>query len=131
MRKEKFIKRFFASKLFLFFGLIILGLLFFVFGKKMMESRQIDKELKAMEENIHRLESQNVELNKFLSYLNTDEFVEQEARLKFNLQKPGESVVILPESNLESKDKNIQSSDKGMAVVISNPKKWWNYFFKR
>jgi cell division protein FtsB len=130
MKKEKFIKRFFVSKNFLFLGLIVLGLLFFAAGKKNMERRQIAKEVKIMEDDIARLEGKNAELGALLNYLNTEEFIEQEARLKFNLQKPGESVAILPEEKSQQENKNSSSSAREAEIAMSNPKKWWNYFFR-
>lgn len=130
MKKEKFAKRFFASKVFLFFSLAIFGFLLFSFGEKIIASRQIDKEIKAVEENIARLESQSREFSKLLNYLGTNEFVEQEARLKFNLRKPGESVAILPEIEIQNeKENNLKGDGTNTGVQMNNPKKWWKYFF--
>lgn len=130
MKKEFNAKRALSSKLFLFLGIIILGFLIFSFGKKFLESREIDKEIREAGEEIARLETKNNELKDFLDFLNTDAFLEQEARLKFNLQKPGESVVIIPDVGERIKDDKNKVEMIADDRMLSNPKKWWNYFFK-
>ncbi|MBU1146267.1 septum formation initiator family protein [Patescibacteria group bacterium] len=130
MKKELNSKRILSSRLFLFLGVIVLGFLIFSFGKKFFESREIDDQIREAGDEIARLEVKDEELGNFLDFLNTDDFLEQEARLKFNLQKPGESVVIIPgsgrggENNKNKKDASSENQSEG------NPKKWWNYFFK-
>ncbi len=128
MKKPFSAKRFLASKLFLFLGLIVLGFLIFSFGKKFLESREIDEEIKTSQDEIARLEAKNEELGSFLNFLGTDDFLEQEARLKFNLQKPGESVVIIPAR--DGKEANGGAGGAGEETASGNPEKWWNYFFK-
>ena len=129
MKKELNAKRVISSKLFLFLGIIVLGFLIFSFGKKFLESREIDEQIKGAGDDITRLEEKNNELGNFLDFLNTDAFLEQEARLKFNLQKPGESVVIIPGVG-EASNTGAEREEAANDRLISNPKKWWNYFFK-
>jgi len=129
MKKEKLTRRFFASKFFFLISLVVLGFLIFGLGGKVMDGYQIDKEVKMMEEEITRLEAKNSELNNFFNYLNTDAFVEEEARLKFNLQKPGESVMIISESDLKEENKGKIALAEREEIFKTNPVKWWNYFF--
>ncbi|MFA5412977.1 MAG: septum formation initiator family protein [Patescibacteria group bacterium] len=130
MKKELNARRVLSSKLFLFLGIIVLGFLIFSFGKKFLESGEIDEEIKTTGEEIARLEEKDEELQDFLDFLNTDAFLEQEARLKFNLQKPGESVVIIPGAGGERELGENAAGMEGENKILSNPKKWWNYFFK-
>ncbi len=116
-----------ASKLFLILGVVVLAFLVFSLGKKFFESREIDSEISDAEADIARLETRNAELGNLLNFVNTEAFVEQEARLKFNLLKPGESVVVIP-SNSEAQNGGETSSENN-AGNLSNPVKWWNYFF--
>jgi cell division protein FtsB len=130
MKKELNAKRVISSKLFLFLGVVVLGFLIFSFGNKFLESREIDQQIKESGDEIARLEMKDSELESFLNFLNTDAFLEQEARLKFNLQKPGESVVIVPGA-LEAGNLNVNGDAADVDnQTLSNPKKWWNYFFK-
>ena len=59
-------------------------------------------------------------------YLQTDFFVEKEARLKLGLRKPGEQVVVVPNEI----GKLVKISQKGYNNAnLTNPQKWWHYFW--
>ena len=131
MKKEKFMRRFFVSKIFLLISAVIFGFLLFVLSKKILEGREISQEIKTTEEEITRLESKNSELSELFSYLNTNEFLEQEAREKFNLQKEGESVMVVPESAKKDNGKQIAAASEDEVGRRSNPSRWWNYFFNQ
>jgi cell division protein FtsB len=131
MKKEKFMRRFFVSKIFLLISAVIFGFLLFVLSKKILEGREISQEIKTTEEEITRLESKNSELSELFSYLNTNEFLEQEAREKFNLQKEGESVMVVPESTKKDNGKQIAAASEDEVGRRSNPSRWWNYFFNQ
>jgi cell division protein FtsB len=131
MRNENFIKKIFSSKIFFLLGLIILGSVVWVLSKKIVEGRKIDAEIKAAEEEIARLETKNGELNDFISYLNTEAFLEEEARLKFDLQKQGESVLIIPKESLSETAQKEGDMKNGKKVASGNLLKWWNYFFNK
>jgi cell division protein FtsB len=130
MKKIFSARWFFSSKFFSFFGIVVLGFLAFSFGKKFLEIKDIDQEIKSSQDEIAQLEAKNNDLNSLLSFLNTDAFLEQEARLKFNLQKPGESVVIIPPSNGKQENDGDVSTNSVGDNTLSNPQKCWNYFFR-
>lgn len=131
MKKDKFFKRFLSSKIFFILGIVIFGFLLFALLNKFFESREIDQEIRESEEEIARLETKNSELKELLSYLDTDAFLEQEARLKFNMQKPGESVMVVPEGSGDEKRKNDLAVLTAEEKFRSNPAKWWDYFFSQ
>jgi len=122
-------KKIFSSKIFFLFCLVILGLVGWAVSKKIIEGNKIDADIKAAEEEIARLETKNNELNDFINYLNTESFLEEEARLKFDLQKPGESVLIIPEENLEETAKKTEDKKGSRESFWGNFPKWRNYFF--
>lgn len=125
MRKKFSAKRFLTSKLFLILGLVVLIFLVFALGKKFFESREIDQEIDAAKADIAKLEARNNELGELLNFVSTDAFLEQEARLKFNLLKPGESVVVIqPNGQAPIEEAENRENDN-----FSNPRKWWSYFF--
>lgn len=132
MREKKdILKRFFLSKVFFVAGTIVLILLVIVLSRKIIVGQKIDDDIKAAEEEISRLENKNKELNDFIEYLNTEAFLEQEARLKFDLQKPGESVLVIPEG-VEAEGINKEDGQKDSKnKKESNFMKWWNYFFNK
>lgn len=67
---------------------------------------------------------ENQRLKSALSYSQTQEFIEKEARDKLFMIKEGEQKVLIPEeSNNGDVDESIDKNDP-------NWKKWWSLFFK-
>ncbi len=77
-------------------------------------------------ENLEKKLSEEQKTNKFLKerlfYVKTNQFVEQEAREKLGLSKPGEFIVIAPTSTPLDREK-IEIDTK------PNWRKWWELFF--
>lgn len=60
-------------------------------------------------------------LKQELYFVNTSQFIEQEAREKLGMVKPGEHIVLAPPQQTEIKTVAIDTTP--------NWKKWWNLFF--
>lgn len=132
-KREIFLKRLIYSKSFFVVGLIILVLFTLALGRRVVERHKINQEIKNLDQEIKKLESHNTELAKLAEYLNTDLYIEEAARVKLGLQKPGESEVIVPDEIFlqgEKKEGNLTSPDKRSLGEI-NAVKWWNYFFRK
>lgn len=86
--------------------------------------RTLDDENTA--ENLQKKLSEEERKNQFLKerlfYVKTNRFVEEEAREKLGMSKPGEYIVIAPTSTPLSKEK-IEINTK------PNWRKWWDLFF--
>lgn len=121
------IKKIFSSKLVLLAVFVLAILLGLAAGKSFLKKYQINREIKNLEAEINKLESSNRELSDLIQYLNSDFFVEQEARLKLGLQKPGEKVMVIP-SQTTGNLANIQEKEY-TNKELNNPQKWWRYFF--
>ena len=76
---------------------------------------------KNLEKELSTEQQKNKFLKERLSYVKTDRFVEEEAREKLGLTKPGEKIIILTKKRGEIDQQ--QTEDK------SNWQKWWNLFF--
>lgn len=78
------------------------------------------------QKELEKEKRENTELVKKYETARKPEFIEEEARNKLFLVKPGESEVILPElpSKISSSSSKA-SSEKNMP----NWKKWWSLFF--
>ncbi len=110
----------------LFAGVLVLLLFFSVsLVREVMRKMEIKQEIKRLEDKINSLESDNRELESLIQYLQTEEFIEQEARAKLSLKKPGEKVVAVPD-NLEVEPDTQSSSTDG---EMPNWRLWWQYFF--
>ncbi len=98
--------------------------------------QDIDNEMATLQAEIERL---NLDKQQFLNSVDAYQnefFIEQEARLKFNLQKPGEKVVVVPigdVGNLGDIDEKAQgngATDIVSNIYYNNLRSWWVYFFQ-
>lgn len=113
------------SKTFIVFLVIVLIIVIIGLGRESYRYFRVNQEIKNLENKIANLEGRNEELLKMEEYFHSDEFLEREARLKLNLIKPGEKLIIIKQSGEINEEKN----EKIVAEEISNVQKWWNYFF--
>ena len=74
------------------------------------------------QKNLEKEKEENLRLKSQLSVINSEQFVEKEARDKLFLVKPGEQKVLMPE------DSNLKTQDKKYSQ-IPNWQQWWNLFF--
>ncbi len=115
-----------------FLGLGIIVLISFPLSKNISKKYKIGQEIKELEKEINDLEYKNNDFKKLISYLESDQFVEEQAKLNLGLKKQGEEAVIVKEKN-ETADFGINDLAKGEAdnksLNYSNPQRWWNYFF--
>lgn len=107
-------------------GITIMGI---SLTKEVIRKVQIQRQIKDLEQEISSLEQHNNELNDLLAYFNSSAFQEKEAKVKFNLTAPGETVVVLPESETTSSDQAATTVAVANATAQSNLQKWINYFF--
>ncbi|MCL5434811.1 MAG: septum formation initiator family protein [Patescibacteria group bacterium] len=77
--------------------------------------------LNQAQKELTREEQKNQKLKAELSFVQTPKFIEEEARNKLFLVKPGEQQVLIPNKSTES--------SKKQEVQIPNWQKWLNLFF--
>ncbi len=135
MKKQKILPRrqagkiksiFYSPKFMTLIGFVVLVLICTPLAKNISKRYIIDKEISDLEQEIEDLESKNKDFKNLIGYLESDQFVEEQARLKLGLKKPGEEVIVLKE------DPNASStivSAEEVDTSLTNPQKWWNYFF--
>lgn len=132
------LKRILISKPVIILEVLVLGYFAFNLGQEMYKRHDISLDIKRLENEIGKLEKDKSDLNSLLSYVQTDAFVEQEAREKLNLAKAGESLVLVPESDSAGESKasgeppvpEAYSQSQTPVVKKSNLAKWWQYFFE-
>lgn len=108
--------------------LVIAALLLAVvvsFGREVARRYAISRELSGLRAQAEELQKQKSQLSDMIDYFRSPLFQEQEARTKLGLAKPGESVVIVPLTDDNQTEKVQQEPQQ----TISNPLKWWLYFF--
>ena len=129
-QRQSKLRRILGSRAMLLLNMIILFLVVFSFGREYVRNYEIDKEINALEEQALGLEAQNQEIAGLVGKLHTQDYLEEEARIKLGLKKPGEQVVVIPEPESGTVVPEAQrvaaaaESDK----ELSNPSLWWLYF---
>jgi hypothetical protein len=80
-----------------------------------------------LQNQIQTLEKDNSNLKELVTYLNSNAYIEEKARVDLGLKKAGEKVVVvndLPTDEISEANKNEEQKN------LSNSQKWWKYFFK-
>lgn len=136
-KKNNFLLAFlFNEKILTVFLLIIIVLLSVPLYNNYHRRQKINNEISALETEIKLAESKDTDLQKLIKYLESDQFVEEQARLNLNMKKPGESVTVVNDSAEAENNKDsrqIVSSvirDNGTASSAGYVFGWWRYFFK-
>lgn len=136
-RKNLFAKIFFNQKFLSLLGIIIFILVSMPVVKNIKQRQGVDREILELKEEIESVEGKNKDLQKLISYLDSEQFTEEQARLNFGLKKEGEQVVVIEtgEKNNNTNNKtvfNIPGLDKAKPPKkITNPQKWFKYFFDK
>jgi hypothetical protein len=74
------------------------------------------------------LEQRQRPLTSHVDLLKTPSEQERQARLRLNLQKPGETTVVVPDAG-ESDGAPAAIRSAPVEPGLPNPVKWWHYFF--
>jgi len=138
-KNNYFEKIFFNQKFLTLIGLAVIILIGFPFIKNTLKQYRIDKEINELKKEIFELQNKNVDLKNFVSYLESDQFAEEQARLNLGLKKPGEELTVIKTATGDtlagtssgSSIFNIPGYEKiEPEVKVTTPRKWLNYFFK-
>ncbi len=125
-RPTSFARRFWNARTLVVFG----GIGVFTVGSGLIglsvRNRSIDADIARLQGQAQTLETRNVELVELLKRFETSGFLEREARLKLNLQKPGETVVVVERGNAATASSTPSAAER---TRIGNAERWWRYFF--
>ncbi len=122
-------KKVFGSRLFVWGGVIILVLIVVGIGKAALKKHDISTQVQTLNNQVSALESQNTELSGLIQYFQTKSFEQRQARENLGLKNPGETVVALSTSNAQDAEAFSNPEQSERQQNLSNPQKWWNYFF--
>ncbi|MBF8280663.1 MAG: hypothetical protein HW383_436 [Candidatus Magasanikbacteria bacterium] len=113
-------------------ALILVALFAIGLGRAYYRDLAIRKEISRLEQQVQALESKKFQSLELLSQIKSPQFVEEAARLTFNLKKPGEHVAVVTGTAIgigEMSGESGAASPNGSHLSI--PKKWWYYFFHK
>lgn len=122
--------KFTSSKFFVFLLILILIGIITAATKESYRKYQIDKEVANLKEEMESLKERNELLSDLLDYFDSEKSLEKEARLKLNLLKEGEKLVIISPDKNKKTDSESQASEDSQKEQVSNFKKWLKYLFK-
>jgi cell division protein FtsB len=109
-------------------GLISISLFFTIkaFLAQELKRKKVAEEIKNLQEQAASLDQKNKQLSDSLAFLDTNAYKEKVAKESLNMKQNGEvAISFIPEvDNSNNQPKNDQKP-------VSNPLKWWYYFFSR
>jgi cell division protein FtsB len=124
--KKRFIHRILTSRGVLLLEGILIIIIVIGITKEVVRRMSLRQEIATLELQIAELQAQNRSLGEYVASINTDSFREREARKRLNLQRPGETLLIVPESNGTPL---IATTSPSVSPTASNTERWWHYFF--
>lgn len=123
---HNFFYRLVSSQYFLaIIGLVFLLVIIFPLARAYSQRRLVEKEIADVKAQISNFENENQQLKELIAYLQSDQSLEEQARLNLNLKKPGEQVIVVKETPDSARAAVATSS----AETAGNLSKWWHYFF--
>lgn len=115
------------------FFTIILVLVILLFSVKAVQEilnrRSINQELTGLDQQILDLQVKQQNLESLITYLQSSEFIEKEARTRLNLRKEGERIIIIPSGATTTAQLNENQISTSTPEQLSNIQKWWQYIF--
>lgn len=134
----------FAQKLIQWRYLLVVNAIIILFlgvslGREVVRNQTINTEISALEVEAQELTARNIEISELKTAMQTESFIEREARLKLGMKKPGETVVVVQDGNEVVQPLTGDESDplgyiigtEELPIVVANPSKWWYYFFDK
>ncbi len=129
LKKQNPIKRQ-LLKMLIIPGVVFIVLLMTSIGRQMIRIHAINREIKVIEGEIAKMERTNSQVLKNLDYYKTLSFMEREARTKIGMKKAGEEVAVFLNTP-EELNQNPFKSELSNKEWVSNPRKWFYYFFRK
>lgn len=112
-------------------GIIILFLFLVVsFLRVFLKDYELRKEIGRLQTDVSKLEKRKIESLEVLKKLQSDSYIEERAREELQAAKPGEAVLVVPGLSVSSTSQQALTIENEEPQQLSNPLKWWYYFFR-
>lgn len=115
------------KKVVLALSLIMLLVIAYGLGKQFYSSLQTGERLEVEIEEVDRLQKRNAQLKKRLEEVQTPQFIEEAARNKLNFSRPNETVIIIPQEEI---DKVLNAEKKVEEIKLPNWQAWLRLFWR-
>jgi len=120
-------------------GLVLIVAISVPLARNLSKQYEVNQEIEQLEKEINRLDRKNKELKNLIDYLETDQFVDRQAREGLNFKKPGEEVVVIKDQDKLGSATGSAGNDLPQVYDLpeassqpqktTNPERWWRYFF--
>src|SRR3972149_3023939 len=120
-KKRNFKGILFGPKLLSLVGLAVIILISFPLAKNAVKQYRINKEINGLKEEIALSQNKGADLKNLIADLNSYQYIEEQARLNFNLKKPGEELIVI--TNNGSAQSLASSSEDGIIFDIPGYRK--------
>jgi|SRR3989344_3355530 len=115
----------FRSPIFTILLLVAIGFMVSIIVKNRPYSLEIESSLNNVQGQFKKLEDQQRNFDKLVDYFKSTSFQEKEARIKYNLKKPGEEVFIIKKEGFEEPDQKIEVKNDFWSSI----KNWFGEVF--
>lgn len=130
-RGNFFTKIIYSQKFLALIGLGLIVLISFPLAKNVSKRYHLNKEIKELDKEIIEFESKNKDLKQLITYLESEQFVEEKARLNLGLKKEGEKIVVIQDGISTTTAANLLAGSGDNGENLFNLRRWWNYFFDK
>lgn len=114
----------------LFLNMAVFLLLAWALYGEAVRDDSMEVEIKRLQEQSEELATKNSELAELGKRLSDPQMLEKEARLKLNMQKPGEEVVVITGGASSDAEAEALAMNEEPQMTGTNTQKWWRYFFR-
>lgn len=124
----------FFGKLSLLIFVVLAILISWAIFKQINKKKEVQKEITKLQEEATRISRENFLAKERISYFESQDYQEREAKDKLNLKNPEENVVIVKPGIIKkevAQNKETQIINKKIQTNISNPLKWWHYLTRQ
>ncbi len=114
--------------------LLVVSYLLYTLTVSVYKSYQIDQHILNFKKENDRIAEENRQKEQDYSYYTSQAYIEKIAKQNLNLVNPGEEVIIIPASDGGTSGvvgglKNDDSGSDTPVKLLTNPQKWWQFFF--
>lgn len=122
-----------ATKLILVVEFILVAYLLYALTINVYRSYSLDLHIKTFENENARILDENLKKSTDFQYYTSSQYIDKIAKQNFGLINQGEEVIVLPaeELNVRTEEEAFLDQQNPDLSGLSNPQKWWKFFFDR
>ncbi len=120
------------TKMIIIIEFLVVSYLLYTLTKSVYQSYQIDQHITQFKQENDQIAQQNKQKEADYSYYSSDAYIEKIAKQNLGLVNPGEQVIVIPntpDNQVQTADTTQNQSSDVSIQALSNPQKWWKFFF--